>query len=320
MSKRILISDAAKEVCVENHVLRYWEEELHLTIKRNELGHRYYTQEDIDRFKEIKSMKERGLQLKAIKILLKNGGKIQKNSIHNMSNYYRLIQQTPEMDVETESMDLESRKKGISMGKEVQAKLMIQKNEKLEKQAIKQEVDQEKSVIQEEEQEKHIEFQETLQEKDVLQRGEDQEEGVLQGGEEQKKNMFQMGECEEESMIQEREHRGDTGLQDGSMAINIVDSRELHEGEGVRSREEKARRLQWLLQQLIRDTLMENNEHLCSEIRESVVKELDYQFRIHEEREDVRAEQTSRRNEEYYKKMDELLRIKREKKKRHFIF
>ena len=32
------ISEAAKKVQVENHVLRYWEEELQLPIKRNEMG------------------------------------------------------------------------------------------------------------------------------------------------------------------------------------------------------------------------------------------------------------------------------------------
>lgn len=73
MGEYLLISDAAKQVKVESHVLRYWEEELHLPIKRNELGHRYYTKEDVERFKEIKSMKERGLQLKAIKMILRMG-------------------------------------------------------------------------------------------------------------------------------------------------------------------------------------------------------------------------------------------------------
>ena len=47
MSSVFLISDAAKKVEVEAHVLRYWEEELGLPIKRNELGHRYYTEEDV---------------------------------------------------------------------------------------------------------------------------------------------------------------------------------------------------------------------------------------------------------------------------------
>ena len=68
-----LISEAAKKVKVESHVLRYWEEELALPIKRNELGHRYYTSEDIERFIRIKNLKEQGLQLKAIRLLLKDG-------------------------------------------------------------------------------------------------------------------------------------------------------------------------------------------------------------------------------------------------------
>ena len=44
---RYMISDAAKLVDVEAHVLRYWEEELDLPIGRNEMGHRYYTEENI---------------------------------------------------------------------------------------------------------------------------------------------------------------------------------------------------------------------------------------------------------------------------------
>ena len=48
---RYLISDAAKQVEVESHVLRYWEEELDIPIKRNELGHRYYTSEEVERFR-----------------------------------------------------------------------------------------------------------------------------------------------------------------------------------------------------------------------------------------------------------------------------
>ena len=68
--EQLFISDAAKKVQVESHVLRYWEEELKLPIKRNEVGHRYYTDVDIERFIQIKNMKERGLQLKAIKMIL----------------------------------------------------------------------------------------------------------------------------------------------------------------------------------------------------------------------------------------------------------
>ena len=64
------ISEAAKKVQVESHVLRYWEEELELPIMRNEMGHRCYTEKDIRQLKEIKQLKEQGLQLKAIRTIL----------------------------------------------------------------------------------------------------------------------------------------------------------------------------------------------------------------------------------------------------------
>ena len=64
---RYLISETAKLVQVEPHVLRYWEEELGLSIKRNEMGHRYYTDKDLEIFQKIKELKKEGLQLKTIK-------------------------------------------------------------------------------------------------------------------------------------------------------------------------------------------------------------------------------------------------------------
>ena len=70
---RYMISDAAGLVNVEAHVLRYWEEELELEIPRNEMGHRYYTRENIQQFLKIKELKEQGYQLKAIKMVIHNG-------------------------------------------------------------------------------------------------------------------------------------------------------------------------------------------------------------------------------------------------------
>lgn len=67
---RYTISDAAKLVNVESHVLRYWEDELKLTIPRNEMGHRYYTDREIRIFNRIRALKEKGFQLKAIKSVL----------------------------------------------------------------------------------------------------------------------------------------------------------------------------------------------------------------------------------------------------------
>lgn len=229
MENYLLISDAARAVQVESHVLRYWEEELHLPIRRNELGHRYYTQDDIDRFKNIKSMKERGLQLKAIKMILKNG----------------------KLDVLTQ----------------------------------------------------------------------DREEG--------------QGEERQGEERQREEHQGEEQQPGEKAWLETADAKssEITAGESVgrtESREEKAQRLQWIMQQLIRQAVQENNEEMVRQIKESVLKELDYQFRMQEERLEERAKQTEERTENYYRKMDELLRKKSgrnlkeilgkksDKKKKHF--
>lgn len=180
MEQYYMISDAAKEVNVEAHVLRYWEEELSLPIKRNELGHRYYTGEDVERFRQIKSMKERGLQLKAIKVILKDG----------------TLTMLDEGKQELEQVDTE--KTGYELVKE--------------------------------------------------------------------------------------------------------------------SEEEKSRRMQYLLQEMLKDAVRANNEALVQDIKEAVIKELDYQFRAREEREEELDKKWEQRNEDYYKRIDELLRKKVRKK------
>ena len=178
MKETYFISDAAKEVKVESHVLRYWEEELNLPIKRNELGHRYYTKEDVELFCKVKDLKERGLQLKAIKTIMEDG-------------------------------KLESREEN----------------------------------------------------------------------------------CEGENH---------------GMGIMILESHDVNPS----AKEEKAKRIQNLLRQIIQETVRESSREICREIKESVLKELDYQFRIQEERLEEREELRMQRSEEYYRRMDELLREK----------
>ena len=65
------ISEASRLVGVENHVLRYWEDELHLKIPRDGKDHRYYTALHIQMFQKINELKEKGYQLKAIEPVLK---------------------------------------------------------------------------------------------------------------------------------------------------------------------------------------------------------------------------------------------------------
>ena len=61
------ISEAAKLMNVEPHVLRYWEDELNLNISRNSMGHRIYTDDDLKTFKSIQHLKANHISLKDIR-------------------------------------------------------------------------------------------------------------------------------------------------------------------------------------------------------------------------------------------------------------
>ena len=188
--KTYMISDAAKQVEVESHVLRYWEEELELPIRRNKLGHRYYTSDDVNRLKRVKYMKAQGLQLRAIK------------------------------------------------------------------NALKQE--------------------------------------------------------QEEKPV---------------MAITLAEPYSIRE---TSEKEDKVYRLQMLLKNMMVEAVKEGNAVFGEEIKESILKELDYQFRLQEEREESRETERMRREEEHYRRLDEVLRErtakrtekpeKKEKRKKHSFF
>jgi len=208
--KLYMISDAAKQVEVESHVLRYWEDELELPIKRNKLGHRYYTTDDVNRLKRVKSMKEQGFQLKAIR------------------------------------------------------------------RALKQEMQE---------------------------AGEKKEEQAKLPKEEKK------GKGQDEKSAEE--------LWPAKSASYVVKEQTFTE------KEDKAYRLQALLKNMVLEVVREENEALCEQIRESLLKELDYQFRMQEEREEQREAERLKREEEHFKQIDELIREKAEKKekrKKHSFF
>lgn len=86
------------------------------------------------------------------------------------------------------------------------------------------------------------------------------------------------------------------------------------------TREEKAERLRWILTELIRRAMQENSEELTRSIRDCVIKELDYQFRLQEEREEKRESLRLERSEEYYRRLDELLRSKKQSPPRKLWF
>lgn len=196
--KIYLISDAAKQVQVESHVLRYWEDELKLPIKRNELGHRFYTEEDITRFKEIRDLKEQGLQLKAIRNIMAKGGLGGTIGAMNSANSTTFM-------------------------------------------------------------------------------GQEKEESV-------KRHVVMVNKGEFMPITEE-------------------------------SREAKSIRLQQLLQNMIVEAVQSNNREVCEEIKESLLKELDYQFRLQEEREDEREGVRLTRQEEHYRQIDELIRSRNKRKR-----
>lgn len=203
---RYLISETAKKVGVETHVLRYWEVELNLPIHRNELGHRYYTQQDVSYFIEVKRLKEKGLQLKAIKTVLEKP---------NDKDYERTYERSSERSSDKTYERLNGKSdEAVSETKEVSAMESSSKNE-------------------------------------------------------------------------------------------------------------KALRLQMLLKFMIAEAVRESGSEMVEQIKDSVVKELDYQFRLHEEEEEKREENRQSREEEHYRKLDELIRTtveKKGKRKKHSIF
>jgi len=88
-----LISEASRIVDEESHVLRYWEEELALKIPRNDLGHRYYTEVQLDLFRTIKRLKQQGYQLKEIRQCLEE---MEKKKRENIPDEFKEIEMDPE--------------------------------------------------------------------------------------------------------------------------------------------------------------------------------------------------------------------------------
>lgn len=214
--KIYLISDASRQVQVESHVLRYWEDELKLPVKRNELGHRYYTEEDITEFREIKRLKEQGLQLKAIRMILKNGK----------------LTRLPDADGLTLE-DMQRMEQGTFFGPRPAEGAAV---------------------------EPHTE---------QVSRGEEKMMPVSQA--------------------------------------NTLPERETVE---------KAKRLEYLMKKLISETVEECNGKFYAELSETLSKELDYQFRMQEEREQERENRKLLLEEEHYKQLDALIRGKSNRKKR----
>ncbi len=235
------ITDAAKKVDVESHVLRYWEEELELPIERNKQGHRLYTEEDLNRFLYIKELKKEGLQLRAIR-----------TKVH-------------------------LRDKQLAQGGN--AEIIFSKGQDTEDAAGKESFMADSMECSTEHSTNHS------------------------------------VECSNETMFMDGAAAGDGPQGEFSEKVpaegrvrpekhlpqkkNAGGERALQEEEKTR----KAAKLCMMLQQMVSTAVHEENEKLMREIKkgvaETVSKEMNYQFSLQEQRE-----------EEHYKKLDEILREK----------
>ena len=136
---RYMISDAATLVNVESHVLRYWEEELELAIPRNEMGHRYYTKENIEEFLKIKELKEKGYQLKAIRMIIHNGSSENLYSFESPKLVYSGQLVTPREDEKSILDNTDRMAQFTELMTEIVGKAIAANNERLSK-AIGEEV------------------------------------------------------------------------------------------------------------------------------------------------------------------------------------
>ncbi len=260
VKEKYLINEAAKEVHVESHVLRYWEEELSLPIKRNEQGHRIYTQEDIDRFVVIKDLKDQGLQLKAVKIVL--------DQIHSDNGGGE--------DMRADNPF--AQKQLTKITKSGEAKMAAIKNPE------------------------DVRWNERFNKKHETianaSNTDDNSDSYDTDGRAERGNMIEIKEMR--SLDDRTDYSRDNRLPEAGQAQTL--------------------RLQYLFQKLIKDAVAANNKEMSDQLVERITenvkgdlcKELDYQFRLMEERDEERINSRhaleDQRNEEYYKRIDELLR------------
>lgn len=72
LKNRYSITELSKELGITDHTLRYYEREFHIFIPKDNRGRRYYTTELANLMYQIKSMRNEGLEIKAIKKILQS--------------------------------------------------------------------------------------------------------------------------------------------------------------------------------------------------------------------------------------------------------
>ena len=111
---------------------------------------------------------------------------------------------------------------------------------------------------------------------------------------------------EKEEMLMNRTHKYVVALSKDTKAPSETGQGQIdmNQADVNMDKNQKAARLQYLLQHMITEAVKSANHELCTEVKDSILKELDYQFRMQEERD----EQHWKQEEEHYRKIDEMIR------------
>lgn len=318
-----LISDASRQVQVETHVLRYWEEELGLLIPRNELGHRYYTEVHIRLFRQIKKLKEQGYQLKAIRGIL---GKMEENQKTEPEGLLEAQAQAVFRETGTGERSM-SRQENMEMGKNTGAENKIEplrrrtaaEREALAVENARRRGDAEKNESQ------HMASVETIS---IADAAEKTKEIHLPNGTEESKAVG-MAEASERVKAGNNAPANIEKGADGKAGRDLETGTDGTEQEILQGREqaadssalstpnekkkltqaeitqllagEKMRQFQQIMNQVIGRAIEENSEKLSQDVsylvHDKLMKEMEYLMRVSDERE-----------EERFKRLDEIIR------------
>lgn len=169
------VKDVAEMLETEAYVLRFYEKELKLEIGRNSKGHRVYTLEDVELFRKIQEMRDKGLQLKAIETIVHDGNDEVKETYEQLSSISfspaTQVDKPQLTEIDITNVEDEKVKQFSYMMKEMLKQALVECNEQYKediKETIKQEVDfaiEEKVMrLQEEQDNKNAEYYRKLDE------------------------------------------------------------------------------------------------------------------------------------------------------------
>jgi len=268
---RYIISDAAKMIDVEPHVLRYWEEELGMDIPRNEMGHRYYTDKEVRLFTMVRELKDKGFQLKAIKMVLT-------------------------------ALSEESDENEKAVAREEGGQTKDRRNAEKEN----------KSIISLADVRKNYDAETTGGHEDGQK---SQNSAKSQDGQRNRGSQEMQGsQRSQETEDSQNDRDGMTGQNEGRQ-LPASSQKDMPEAVEKSTRplapvsaEDKMKHFKYMMDSIMMQALRKNNksleEALTDSISDKVIKEMDYLFRVQEEKE-----------EERYKNIDELIRKKQKGRK-----